>query len=231
MSNNGDFDLLLKAAPVIALFIVPPLDRSPYISLYCNHPLVIELEILFNEYYNIASKFITKRFIKENLVFSEINFYTKEKWWCALSYMGVHGSYEHLFNNVLGMLMTSSRLYSDVGIYAVYQALITGGILSALNTNVRTFQMRKSFDKLVTYIPFNLKSIIPDWMPFNIESYLDKFSDISLSKLVNYSTRNLTIVGCSGGVMTLQGMNFAMDIDNLVGLYYHKTSNGKNIIL
>jgi membrane associated rhomboid family serine protease len=211
-SNNGSRVpiYILKATPLIALFVVPPLDRS---SLFTRqtmaHPIIIQLENLLLSWHKFVSNFISKRFVQDNLIFSERNFFVKGKWWCALSYMGVHANYEHLLNNALGLFMSSFYLYADVGISGVFEGLLSGGMVSVLNNTLRSVQLRQSFQKWVS-LPFHIPA--PSWL----QAKFDNFSNQSLNNIVNFVRPRIGIVGCSGGIMALRGMSFALDIENVV---------------
>jgi len=196
-------------APLGLLFVVPPLDRTPLSHVYLLDPILLWLEEQLLRFH----AFVTRDFLKasqvsEYLVYSDKN-WEAGKWWTAFTHMAVHKSYQHLMSNVLSLFCTGLRPYCELGPGAFYSCFVSGGCFGALNHSLKDLQFKRQVQPWLS---------LPASFPLS-ESLQTRFrvlSESSSEKLTKMVRPHLRYIGCSAGVMSLAGLNFAMGLEDFV---------------
>lgn len=210
-----EFGSSVLLSPILCTLIFPPLDESPTQGLRSwlilpeleeilagfHHWLKGELLRLFS--FNICST-------RDNLIFSEKAF-KSGKTWTAASHMFVHASYAHLGNNLLSLAVSSREPWIRLGPTLFWSVFMLGGGASALNSPLKTLQTKK---KLLNWIR------APPWLrafvPYTWHSSIQSWRDRATGEITNALRPHIKLVGCSGGVSAVAGVNFGIVLETLL---------------
>ena len=120
---------------VVAHFVVPPL--SYFIGDHL--PLITKLT---DEYY---TKNYTPFRVRSLMLDPKLDT-VGEKLLHWITYMFVHANYNHLLNNIQGMISAGVPVYAHVGASGLYLVFFVGGLVTPMPTSIRKIQEKRDYN-------------------------------------------------------------------------------------
>lgn len=204
-----DFDIV-RYARSLFLITAAHLSIPPLSCFYGGENPSIEVREFFNALYSfLPSSFLDRKFVFSLLL-------TKEKMdkldSTYLLHIFVHGSYQHLFSNLLATWLYSSMVFRDIG--GVYTQLLylSGGVVSSIPLE-RCYQTIKSEATkfLDQYFSKNQPSLSN-----SPASWLGNTWNFVASKLPKITLIQEVYCGSSGAVSTMMGFDFILQLREAV---------------
>mmetsp|Transcript_60104 Transcript_60104/g.135908 ORF Transcript_60104/g.135908 Transcript_60104/m.135908 type:complete len:217 (-) Transcript_60104:597-1247(-) len=207
------------ALPVFGLiFAVPPIDRRRAIHP-ASMPILVELEDLLRQFHNWteSSLGLTKGFAELHLVYTESG--SLKAWWQPLSYMFVHGSYMHLYQNLISLASSLIRPCQEFGAFTSLGAFFTGGIVAALNSSSKESQITRNVQAPIS----NLIRKLP--LPGTLHEWVEGATGSASAGYARAVRPFVRYVGCSAGVTSLAGVNLGISLETLLRCLQGETQN------
>lgn len=139
-----------------------------------------------------------------------------------LTYNFVHNSYDHMSDNLLGLLLASYDVYEELGPEGFYMLFFAGGIFAALPTTMKVHQ-EKGLVRDVGKLIGSLRDIIPDALHGGkVDSTVNKLSHAGERATrwgLTYALSDRIILGSSGSVYTIAGANLARLAFDVVDIF------------
>ena len=171
----------------------------PPISLFSgNESLVGIYSILEPIYSLIPTKFLNPEYIF-SLAFDVRSFSISNPPWTLLSHIFVHGSYDHMLNNLTAAIQFGLVIYREYGAYGMYILFISGGVFSAIPSALYNFQQQRLTKDIHSVFSTDLKFI---------PKFISKPWNSSMFYLAKHLTKNLSpkkYIGSSGAVCAFIG--------------------------
>ena len=160
--DDSVFEYLICSSPlIVGQLLIPPLS---YFGRKEILPPALEefLDLLYNF---LPDEFRNQSFIQSLGLHVNTTFDKQQYRW--ISHMFVHGTYSHLFNNLLALIQLGYPIYLEYGVVGLYGIFFFGGISAALPSKLYTKQrdvISQDFHKLTsTTNQFLPKILIDNW--------------------------------------------------------------------
>eukprot|EP00611_Tribonema_gayanum_P008382 TRINITY_DN1788_c0_g3_i3.p1 TRINITY_DN1788_c0_g3~~TRINITY_DN1788_c0_g3_i3.p1 ORF type:complete len:361 (+),score=44.63 TRINITY_DN1788_c0_g3_i3:136-1083(+) len=168
-------------------------------------------------------------FLKRNFIFSERGF-KSGRWWTLTSHMLLHESYEHMVENVFGLLLTGEAVWHEFGTEGLMTIFFGGGALAALDRKTKMVQMYSAFNNtlrdIVSRVPQELGALgekfwgytspeVGDWLGQASEQ-LEKTAGRIATRISPFVSPYVGYLGSSAGVSALAGANICITVEGLL---------------
>jgi membrane associated rhomboid family serine protease len=128
-----------------------------------------------------------------------------------VTHMFIHGNYNHLFTNLVGMWTSAVPIYTQLGGWALYFAFFGGGIFAALPSGLQSAQLLRGAREIDRSVDALTRGSA-------LGAYAKPFLSGGARLLQMTTDTNVRCCGSSGAVCSLWGLSTVLLVDQAVTL-------------
>jgi hypothetical protein len=219
----------MEFAPLAACFAFPPLSKAQ--STHSSVPALDLVESLLRAMHDWAALHFPDLLAVDPiaLVYSEHKLRAGQ-WWTALTYMGVHGTYQHAVHNLVALAGHGYRPWRNLGPAGFYVAFFGGGAAAALNGPTKNLQLKRQVLPWLS-APASALSWAEPWLPLpsawhrQLADVTDKWAHVSAGRLARAWQPHVAVAGCSAGVSSLAGVSLCLTVEQCYDLLRSGSTN------
>ena len=195
-------DYIVAIAPlVIAHIILPPLSYYEIIP----EKMSPEIQQLFDMMYSfLPERFLSERFV-ESLLFDD----EQKHMVTYLTHIFIHGSYSHMFNNLVGTILFGLPVYNEYSTFGLYFVFLSGGIFAAMPSFLKIDQQKEVSRLIASQVTISNDSTGSSYLPKKFKYYWNKIANDSATTLVALYHPKKSC-GSSGAVCALMGCQMVL---------------------